>query len=147
MKDINAELLVMQSITAGATKTATTSSETCVDISGAESAMVVVHAGVVATADASNYFTITVLGNNDGVAGTGTALAATEYLDPKDGSGNTWDRLINATTEGSKTYQFGVKNSAGWRYLFVRATETGTASAFLSADIVLGNVRHNEAGP
>lgn len=143
MKDINAELLVMQSITAGATKTATTSGETVVDCAGAESVAVVVHVGVVATASAGNSFAFTVLGNNDGGA-SGTEV--TGYLDPKDGSGNTWDMAIDATTEGPKTYQFGVKNSAGYRYLFVRATETGTASAFFSADIVLGNVRHNTAG-
>ena len=143
-KDLNFLTLAKSSI-APAAHTATTSSEVVVDCAEAESLTVIVPVGVVATADASNFFTFTVLMGDVADGSDATAVDSSAYLNPKSGAGVLWDRVINATTEGSQVYQFGVKNLRSNRYAFVRATETETASAIFGAMILLGNRRHNEA--
>jgi len=142
IKDLNLLSRAHLSI-APASKTATSSSETVVDVSNAESITVIVPVGVVTTADGSNLFTFTVLGGSSSDGSDAVAVDSSAYLDPKDSTGAVWDRLINATTEGPACYQFGVKNLRNDRYMFVRETVTGTVSAVLGAMILLGDRRHN----
>lgn len=143
-KDLNFLSQAVASITP-ASRTATTSSELVADVSNAESITVFVPIGTVTTADGSNLFTFTVLGGAVSDGSDATAVDSSAYLDPKTQGGAVWDRIINATTEGDVVNQFGVKNLRNDRYMFVRATKTGTASAVFGAHIVLGNRRHNVA--
>jgi len=139
MRDPNANCKVVYSV-APAAITASTNGA-AVDL--AESAgghMVQVNVGVVTTADATNFFTFTVETSANGSDGW-TAIAADAYLSPRDQDGNTWDRLINATTEGPLAYQFGFRNDSNHRYARVVATETLTASAVFGASIVLSPLK------
>lgn len=142
MKDINMEILAMTSI-APASLTGDTEG-TVVDVSGADSIEVIVPVGVVTTADADNRFDI-LAKFGDSADGSDAAEVTGSYLDPKSESNVTWDRKINATTEGPLVYQFGLKNLNNNRYLRIVADETGTASAVLGAVVVLGKLRHQAA--
>lgn len=142
MKDINMEILAMTSI-APADLTADTNG-TVIDVSGADSIEVIVPVGVVTTADGSNYFDI-LAKFGDAADGSDAAEVSGSYLDPKSESNVTWDRKINATTEGSLVYQFGLKNLNNNRYLRIMADETGTAQAIIGATVVLGKLRHQAA--
>lgn len=142
MKDLNMEVLSMTSI-APASLTADTDG-TVIDLANADSIEVVVPVGVVTTADADNYFTM-VAKFGDSSDGSDAAEVSGAYLDPKSEANAVWDRKINATTEGSVTYQFGLKNLNNNRYLRIVADETGTAQAILGAVVVLGKLRHQAA--
>lgn len=83
----------------------------------------VVQAGVVAIADASNLFTFTVT-QCETVAGTYVAADASQY-----GVADSWDRIINLTTEGSRSYAFNFYPKPGFMFIRLVATETGTAQA------------------
>jgi len=115
------------SIVPAATLTATTTGE-AIDLNGITDVMVVVPVGVIATADASNLFTFTVT-ECATADGTYAAAETTQYS-----TSDSWDRILNATTEGSDIYAFNFFPTL--RYIRVVATETGTASAFFSASVL-----------
>lgn len=138
-RDLNANVKAVQSI-APAALTATTEGGYVDLAEAAGGLMVILSAGVISAADGSNYMTLTIETNDTG-SGSGTAIDADAYLDPRDSDGTTWDRLINATAEGSKTYQVGFINKSNHRYARVVLTETSTFSGILGANIVLGPLK------
>lgn len=99
---------------------------------------VAVDVGAVAIADASNYFTFTVT-QATATGGTFVAADSVQY-DPVDD----WDRIINATTEGSTYYVFNFRLKPNYDFIKVVATETATAQATFGA-VVWKKKRHNPA--
>jgi len=112
---------------AGASITATTTGD-AIDLNGITDVMVLVSVGAVATADASNYQTFTVT-ECATAAGTYVAAGTSQYS-----TSDSWDRIINATTEENDIYAFNFFPTE--RYIRVVATETGTTEAIFSANVI-----------
>jgi hypothetical protein len=91
------------------------------------SVWVVVNVGAVTTADATNLFTFTVT----------SASATGGSFSPEDSTAyttvNSWDRLINATTEENTSYAFNLAHTNP--FVKVVATETGAAEAIFGATV------------
>ena len=92
-----------------------------------------VNVGTVTLADSSNLFKFTV--TQCATSGGSFTDADSSQYDPVSPTGSTtaWDRIINATTEGSKAYTFNFRMAADYPYIKVVATETGTAQAAFGA--------------
>ena len=116
----------------GADITATTTGE-AIDLTGITDVMVLISVGNVAIADASNLFTFTVT-ECATAAGTYVAADASQY-----DTSDSWDRIINATTEEETIYAFNFFPTS--RYMRVVATETGTFNGIIGA-VVLKYGRH-----
>ena len=129
MIDMVNEYGVGQSI-APASITATTTGS-AVDLLNGFDPVVVVTVGTVTTADTDNYVTFTISESDDN--SSYTALASGGYLHAENSAGTTWDRIINATTEGTNVYRFRFAPSK--RYVKVVGTETGTTSAVYGAHV------------
>lgn len=117
------ELTVYKSISP-ASITATTTG-TAVDCYNAIECVAVIPVGTVTTADADNYVTFTISESDDN--SSYAALDSTGYLQAENMAGTSWDRIINATTEGDNVYRFQFVPSK--RYVKIVGTETGTTSA------------------
>lgn len=131
LRDVTEQNTYIQSIAPAAITATTTGS--AVDVTGYEGVEIVVEAGVITAADASNYMTFTVTYTTDDT--NYTALDSGDYISPA-----SWDRIINATTEGSATYRFGIKPSvANISKIKVVATETGTFNGIFGASVRLAN--------
>jgi len=111
----------------GADHTATATGEE-IDLLGITDVMVLISVGNVAIADASNLFTFTVTECATS-GGTFVAAGTTQYS-----TSDSWDRIINATTEEEDIYAFNFFPTK--RYIKVVATETGTAQAIFSANVI-----------
>lgn len=81
--------------------------------------------GPVTTADASNYFTYSWTECATS-AGTYTAVPAAQIT-----TIDSWDKIVNATTEAGNIHVVQIEMTPGMRYLKCVATETGTAQATL----------------
>jgi hypothetical protein len=107
-----------------------------VNITGAKEVLVLVYVVSNTTSDASNLFTFTVT-EASATGGSFSAAASTAY-DPVD----SWDRLINATTE-TGLYAFNFKPTQP--YIKVVATETGTAQVAFSAHVLITGIHQPES--
>jgi len=140
-RDMSVDVLAVPSISP-ASHAATIEGE-IVDLQGSEKLLMVVMAGIIATSTGSHYMTFTVETGDESNLSDAAAVAAGDYLNPLGVANTAWDRLINATTEGSKTYQVGIKNSAGKRYGRIVATETGTFTGIFGAALIKGTLRNS----
>lgn len=122
-KDIVKDYDYKVSIASASITATTTGSE--IDLQGAIDVKVLIPVGIVTTADATHYFTFTVTQCATS-GGSFTAAATTQYH-----VADSWDRVINATTEGSALYAFQFKPTK--RYMKVVATETSTGQAIFGA--------------
>lgn len=112
-----------------ADRSATANGTNIIDMQGYDSCLFVVQLATVTTADASNYFTLTIqAGDASDLSDGATVTAATGLL----GS----NLVINATGSSNKLGMMGY--SGGKRYARLVATETGTAVAAFSAVAVQG---------
>lgn len=112
-----------------ADRSATANGTNIIDMQGYDSCLFVVQLATVTTADASNYFTLTIqAGDASDLSDGATVTAATGLL----GS----NLVINATSASNKVGMMGY--SGGKRYARLVATETGTAVAAFSAVAVQG---------
>lgn len=108
---------------------------TIVDLKDYKAAAVLAVIGAVTTADANNYFTLTIEVGDD--SGLSDAAEVGSYEVSKTQAGATWDRKCNATGEADAYHLVGF-NAGGKRYARVKWTETGTADAVLGAAFILG---------
>jgi len=99
-----------------------------IDLLGAIDVLIIVSIGAVAIADATKLFTFTVTQCATS-GGTFAAAATTQYM-----VADSWDRIINATTEADAVKAFQFKPTL--RYIKVVATETGAAQATFGAVVV-----------
>lgn len=127
-QDLGRALSIFQSIAPASITATTTGSE--VNCTGAQMAMVEISAGVISAADSSNYCTFSIT-ECATTGGSFTAMAAGQQLGI-----NGWDKVINATTEGSAIYRMNVVLSPGYPYIKVVGTETGTFSGIYGANVV-----------
>jgi len=94
--------------------------------------LILVHVHTATTADATHFFTFSV---TQATASGGTFSAA----DSSQYKTNLWDMIINATTEtGVKIFQF--IPVAGYDYIKVIATETGTSDITYSVIVLQGDI-------
>lgn len=96
---------------------------------------VLVDVGAVATADATNFFTVSFI-ESDAVAGTYTAIASSRVV---------WiegDGIINATTEADTPQTANIYLAVGKDFVKAVITETATAQAIMGV-IFLKPGRHN----
>lgn len=115
-----------------------------VDTQGYETLIFDINTGIFAY-DGTNNLTVTVE-ESDAGDGTGmTAVAAGDYLDPRNQAQATWDRLLNATGEDAQAYKLGVKLNTK-RYKRIVFTEAGAVTVVISATAILGRARHKPAG-
>lgn len=94
--------------------------------------LVLVTVGAVAAADAENYVTFTV----EQATATGGDFSAADSSQYK--VADSWDRLINATTEGNAVYAFQFIPAATYDYIKVVGTETGTTEAIYDVTVIQG---------
>ena len=106
--------------------TATTTGEE-VDLSGVLDCMILVDVGVISAADANNYMTFTVT-QATATGGSFSAADSAQY-----GAIDSWDLVLNATTEGSQTYAFNFFPKADYPIIKVVATETSTFDGIFGA--------------
>jgi hypothetical protein len=120
-----------QAIKPQATLTATTTSaaiDTAVFDVG--TLTVIINVGVIATADADNYFTFTF---TEGATNSAAdAVDDSQYLAFT--ATGTWDRKLNATTEGDAINLVTIRPLK--RYIKLNLVETGTASAFATVTLI-----------
>jgi hypothetical protein len=110
--------------------TAATVTGEIVDVAGFESIAINVITGPVTTADASNYYSIVLYEAADAAMATESAVAAADIMGTQ--------TVINASaTQLNKSFTFGYKGVK--RYLRVKAIETGTAQATITALVIKGN--------
>lgn len=125
--DFARNLAAVQAIAPQATITATTTSAAIDLLDAVEgSIFVLVNAGVIATADSTNYFEFKV---TEGATNAAADAVASTCYDPV----ASWDRLLNATTEGSATYKMNIRPTKRW--IKIVMAEEGTASAFATATV------------
>ena len=99
--------------------------------------LVMVYLDTVTTADATHYFTFSVT-QSTATGGTFAAADSSQYL-----VADSWDLIINATTEvGLKVFQF--IPVAGYDFIKVVATETGTGDITYSAFVIQGGIHQPE---
>jgi len=128
MKNLGKDCNCLPSHNPGATLTATSTGE-IVSIAGIYgTGLVIAHMGAVAAADATNYFTFSLTES----ATTGGSYTANTTLAGVGGA----DLLINSTAEANtvKLMTFTPSRTKDW--VKVVATETGTASAIISSEVM-----------
>lgn len=114
-----------------------------IDLHRANTNDVWVNVGAVAAADGSNYFTFKLVESDSAVLAGHTDVAAADCV--SNGVASTNGLTLNATSQANGVlghiYYRGVK-----RYIGIKATETGTADAFVGAHAVLGGLPVQPSG-
>lgn len=127
--DLGRSLTHTQAIAPASHTASTTPTE--IDLLGGMYWLIEVNVGVVATADATNYFELA-LTQATTTGGTFTAVSDTYQLDYI----NSWDGKIDATTEGSAVYRMNFHAKPNNRFLKIGMDETGTASAIFGVNLI-----------
>lgn len=122
--------LTSTQILAPVTLSATTTTS-AVDVTNAhgKNILIEIDIGVVSAADATNLMTFKITQSSD--ASTYTDLPTAQYDVMA-----SWDKIINATTEGSTKYRFNIQLSTGYYSIKLVGTETGTFSGHASASVI-----------
>lgn len=119
---------VLDPITVSATATYTD-----IDLQGFNSAVILIHMGVDAALDGSNYWTFTLQDSADG-----TTYANVETADMLDLTVTSGVVLtVDSTSEDNTVYKIGYVG--GKRYLQLVATETGTLSGPMAITLIKGD--------
>jgi len=125
--DMGRQLKLGTSIAHAQITATTTGSE--VDCTGAKEVTIAVYVSANTTSDSTNYVTFTVT-NSDATGGTFDAVSSDQY-DPV----NSWDRVLNATTE-TGWFVFNFHLTPGHPFIKVVGTETGTTDITYSAHVI-----------
>lgn len=120
---------VVNALNQAATLTGTTAGN-IIDMQGFGSATIVVQVGTATTADADNYFTVSLTHSDASNMDGEEAVSATNGLVGA-------NLVINATTDANKVNKIGYNGIK--RYIRLAATETGTASVQIAAVALLGH--------
>lgn len=120
----------LQSIAPAAITATTTGSEVSL-VGVKDNVLILVDVGAISAADSSNYVTFTV--TQATASGGSFSAAASGQYDTVD----SWDRILNATTEGSAVYAMNFKPAKGYDYIKVVATETGTFNGIFGAHVLV----------
>lgn len=141
IRDLNANMQVVNSLAPAATTGSRNGAS--VDISGAETAVALLHVGAVTTLNDTDKLTLTVLTSDTDDVATGVAIDADAYLGPRDQDGTVWARVLNlAFAAASRVYQVGfINKGAGKKYAFLVLTAAGSPSAIVGGSIALGSLR------